>query len=67
MIDDYTIKAYKRLINNKILNPMIYELPLNVCIEGIQILTSNAKCTYLRWSVETPLYLSIHGVQGVTW
>jgi hypothetical protein len=30
-----------------------------------QILASNAKCTYLRESVGTLLYLNIHGVQGV--
>jgi hypothetical protein len=30
-----------------------------------QILASNAKCTYSRWSVGTLLYFSIHGVQGV--
>ena len=33
-------------------------------LKGIQILASNAKCTYLR-SVGTLFYLSIRGVQGV--
>jgi hypothetical protein len=30
-----------------------------------QVLASSATCTYLRESVGTLLYLSIHGVQGV--
>jgi len=34
-------------------------------LKGFQILASNAKCTYLRRSVGTLLYLSIRGVQGV--
>jgi hypothetical protein len=34
-------------------------------LKEIQILALNDKCTYLRESVGTLLYLSIHGVQGV--
>ena len=34
-------------------------------MNGIQLSASNAKCTYLRKSVGTLLYLSIRGVQGV--
>ena len=34
-------------------------------LKGIPILASNAKCTYLRRSVGTLLYLSIRGVQCV--
>jgi hypothetical protein len=34
-------------------------------LNGFQLLASNAKCTYLRKSVGTLLYLSIRGVQGV--
>ena len=66
MIDDNTIKSYKRLINNKVLNSMILWAPPK-CVHRMefQILASNANCTYSRWSVETLLYLSIRGVQGV--
>jgi hypothetical protein len=34
-------------------------------LNRIQILASHAKCTYLIKGVETLLYLSIRGVQGV--
>jgi hypothetical protein len=66
VIDDNTIKAYNRLINSKILNPMIYWAPPK-CVHRMefQILASNTKCSYSRWSVGTLLYLSIRGVQDV--